>query len=294
MILSQLLKAYLLECKIRNFSPETISERGYAVERFIAFTGDINIEEINRDKIKAYAIEYMGKAQANTVNNNLRHIKGMFNFALEEGMIYTNYDGWIKSLKEEKTVIRTYAISAIKQVLDNANRLDFVSIRNKAIVILLIETGIRNSELCNIKLEDVLEGCIKIHGKGNKVRYVPITEAFDKALTQYLFHRKEFLGNKSSEYLFISRLGGGMTRGALIKTIKDNVFNGQKEIDGIPITVHNFRRFFAQNMLDGTDLYTVSRLMGHTDVKTTERYLRSAEDEKILARGMNSPLTRLA
>lgn len=84
-----------------------------------------------------------------------------------------------------------------------------------------------------------------------------------------------------------------MTRGALIKTIKDNVFGGQDEIDGIPTTVHNFRRFFAQNMLDGVDLYTVSRLMGHTDVKTTERYLRSTEDEKIVARGMNSPLTRM-
>ena len=294
MLLSSLLKSYLLECKIRNFSLATISERGYAIDRFISFIGDVNLEEVSRTTIKTYLTEYKDKAKANTVNSNLRHLKGMFVFALEEGIMNSNPADGIKALKEEKTVIRTYATSAVQEILDNLNRMDFTSIRNKAIVTLLVETGIRNSELCNIKLDDVMEGCIKIHGKGNKVRYVPITEAFSKSLAHYLFHRKEFLGNKESEYLFISRLGDGMTRGTLIKTIKDNVFGGQDEIDGIPTTVHNFRRFFAQNMLDGTDLYTVSRLMGHTDVKTTERYLRSAEDEKILSRGMNSPLTRLA
>lgn len=294
MILTELMKSYLTECNIRNFSSITISERRYAIERFLAFTGDVNSEEITRNTIKTYLAKYKDKAKANTVNSNLRHIKGMFSFALEEGIMNSNPADGIKALKEEKTVIRTYATSSVQEILDNLNRMDFVSIRNKAIVTLLIETGIRNSELCNIKMEDVLDGCIKIHGKGNKVRYVPITEAFDKELARYLFHRKEFLGSKESEYLFISRLGDGLTRGALIKTIKDNVFGGQDEIDGIPTTVHNFRRFFAQNMLDGTDLYTVSRLMGHTDVKTTERYLRSAEDEKILARGMNSPLSRLA
>lgn len=282
-----------MQCNIRNFSPATISERRYAVERFLGFIGDIELEEVTRNTIKAYLVEYKDRAKANTVNSNLRHIKGMFTFAVEEGIININPANYIKALKEEKTVIRTYATSAIHEVLDNFNRMDFVSIRNKAIVILLIETGIRNSELCNIKMDDIMEGCIKIHGKGNKVRYVPITEAFAKSLKQYLFYRKEFLGSKVSEYLFISRLGDGMTRGALIKTIKDNVFGGQGEIDGIPTTVHNFRRFFAQNMLDGTDLYTVSRLMGHTDVKVTERYLNSAENEKIIARGMNSPITRL-
>lgn len=199
MLLSNLLKSYLLECRIRNFSPATISERRYAVERFLGFTGDVELEEVNRNTIKSYLIEYKDKAKANTVNSNLRHLKGMFTFAVDESILDSNPADGVKSLKEEKTVIRTYATSAVQEVFNNLNRTDFVSIRNKAVVTLLVETGIRNSELCNIKLEDIMEGCIKIHGKGNKVRYVPITEAFSKALTQYLFHRKVFLGSKVSE-----------------------------------------------------------------------------------------------
>ena len=293
MNLQKLVKEYLVECAMRNYSLETITQRGYALNRFIEYVGNKDAETISRSDVKGYLLLCKDTMKASTVNSLLRHLNGVFSYAAEERYIEVNPCDSIKNLKEEKTVIRTYSSSTIQSVLENLEKLDFTSVRNKAIVILLIETGIRNSEVCDIKLDDISDGCIKIHGKGNKIRYVPITEHFKVALDNYMRSRNSFLGDRECEYLFISRLGKGLTTQSLRKTIKENVFNGLDEIDGIATTVHNFRRFFAQNMLDNVDLYTVSRLMGHENINTTERYLRSAESSAIVARGMNSPLTKL-
>ena len=293
MNLQKLVKEYLVECAMRNYSLETITQRSYALNRFIEYVENKDAEAISRSDVKSYLLQCKDTMKASTVNSLLRHLDGLFSYAADEGYIESNPCDTIKNLKEEKTVIRTYSSSTIQSILANLERMDFTSVRNKAIVTLLIETGIRNSEVCDIKLEDIADNCIKIHGKGNKIRFVPITDPFKEALDRYMFIRNSFLGDRECEYLFISRRGKGLTTQTLRKTIKENVFNGLDEIDGIATTVHNFRRFFAQNMLDNVDLYTVSRLMGHENINTTERYLRSAEASTIVARGMNSPLSKL-
>lgn len=142
-------------------------------------------------------------------------------------------------------------------------------------------------------MEDIKDNAIEIHGKGNKIRYVPLTDALGLQLTKYKKERVKYLDVREVETLFISQLKKPLTRTGLYQLINNEVFKDIEDTDGVPITVHNFRRFFAQQMLDNVDLYTVSRLLGHSNITTTERYVRGTEDKKILERGMASPLTKI-
>lgn len=290
--LSAMLEEYLMECGIRKYSEETVKNKRIVANEFIRSVGDIDADKVTKITIKKYIVEVSERKKASTTNTCLRNLKGWFKFMLEEEVIKSNPFEKVSALKEEKTVMRTYSVDIVSQVLDKFWAKDFNNERNKLIVIALVETGIRVSELCTILMQDVLDTSIKIHGKGNKVRYVPITEALSKQLVSYLKLREEYLAEEECENLFVSRSKKALSRAGVNQLMTNKVFKGI-DVDGTPITVHNFRRFFAQNMLDNVDVYTVSRLMGHSNIATTERYLRGTEDAKIVERGMNSPLKNM-
>lgn len=291
--LSAMLEDYLMECEIRKFSGETIKNKRIIANEFIRTVGDIEVEKVNKTVIKKYIVEVSERKKASTINTCLRNLKGWFKFLVSEEIIGSNPFDRVEALKEEKTVMRTYSVDIMGKVLEQFWAKDFNTERNKLIVITLVETGIRVSELCNILMEDIMDNSIRIHGKGNKVRYVPITEALGEQLTIYMKKRTEYLNGEECDNLFVSKFRKALTRTGVNQLMTDKIFKGI-DVDGIPVTVHNFRRFYAQNMLDNVDVYTVSRLMGHTNITTTERYLRGTEDAKIVERGMNSPLSKMA
>lgn len=290
--LSVMLEDYLMECEIRKFSGETVKNKRIVANEFIRSVGDIEADKVTKATIKKFIIEVSERKKASTINTCLRNLKGWFKFLVEEEIINSNPFDRVEALKEEKTVMRTYSVDIVGEVLSRFWAKDFNTQRNKLITITLVETGIRVSELCDIKLEDIMDNSIKIHGKGNKVRYVPITESLGEQLEEYMKYRTEYLNGEECENLFVSKFRKALTRTGVNQIMTDKVFKGI-EVDGVPVTVHNFRRFYAQNMLDNVDVYTVSRLMGHSNITTTERYLRGTEDKKILERGMNSPLKNM-
>ena len=291
--LSVLSEEYLTECSIRNFSVETIKNKKIVANEFIRTVGDLELDKVTKATVKKFIVAVSERKKASTINTCLRNLKGWFKFLVEEEYIGSNPFDKVEALKEEKTIIRTYSVDVVGQIFEKFWAKDFNTERNKLIVITLVETGIRVSELCTILLEDVLDTSIKIHGKGNKVRYVPITEAIAKQLAIYMIQRNEYLGEVECDNLFVSKFRKALTRTGVNQLMTDKVFKGIDDTDGVAITVHNFRRFFAQNMLDNVDVYTVSRLMGHSKITTTERYLRGTENAKILERGMNSPMKNL-
>lgn len=164
-------------------------------------------------------------------------------------------------------------------------------------MILLFDTGIRNTELCTIKMVDLRENAISIYGKGKKIRYVPITPAIEKWLMKYLIIREKYIKDKigySEDYLFLSQKGKPLTKETIERVVKDcKVPCGiRKEIRCSP---HTCRHYYAQKQLkNGCDVYTVSRILGHTNITITKRYLESIQDEDILELGCKtSPLISL-
>jgi len=213
----------------------------------------------------------------------------MYKYAVNEGIISSNPFNRISLLKEQKPMIKTYSTEDIKQIINFFNGKDFLSIRNKTMMMTFIETGIRSSELRNIRVNDVFEDSIRIIGKGNKVRIVAISLPLRKQMIRYQRARNSLLGDKNCDWYFISHTGKYLKIGAM-KHIIEKLYKLNLPVQ---LTFHNFRRFYAQQMLGNTDLYTVSRLLGHSDVVTTQRYVNSTEDKVIIERGMNSPLSNI-
>jgi site-specific recombinase XerD len=152
----------------------------------------------------------------------------------------------------------------------------FLRYRNHAILATLMFAGLRRSELLNLKLADVdLENlAIFINqGKGSKDRFVPISFTLAQSLQRYIVERKRL--NKTSPEFFVSLTHNcGLSNDGLTRLV-----NKLKAVLGLPFTVHKLRHTFATLMIEGgCDIYSLSRMMGHSDIKTTTIYLHASAD----------------
>lgn len=187
--------------------------------------------------------------------------------------------------KEGKVLINTFSDEEVMKLLNVFNERTYLSIRNKLILAVAFDTGIRNSELCNIVCSDIRSNVILIHGKGNKERNVPLTIYVKKLMQKYERARGEYFldRNLKCDNYFLSRTGRPLTREAV-----EHIFNQTNEKAEIRSTIrcspHTARHYYAQtNLRNGLDVYSLSRLLGHENINITKRYLQSIQDESIVA-----------
>ena len=164
-------------------------------------------------------------------------------------------------------------------------------------MVLLFDTGIRNAELCGLKVSDVRESYINIIGKGKKQRHVPITPIMNKVLIQYMRVRDEYIKDKfayETEYLLLSQKGRKLT----VETVERIVLEAGLNVGvraGVRISPHTCRHYYAQTQLcNGCDLYSLSKLLGHSNINITKTYLQSMNEDNFLELAIKtSPLGNL-
>lgn len=196
--------------------------------------------------------------------------------------------------KVEAKVIETFTLDQIKalfSVCQNEYTPTLVK-RDTAILSLLLDTGVRASELCGLTLERVFiskeESYIKVLGKGKKEREIGLGDKARAELHRYI--RQYRKGARSDEPVFLSRFNEPLTINGLDQLLYR--LRDWARLGGIKAGAHKFRHTFAVNyLLNGGDVYKLSRLMGHTSVSTTERYVRSMKQRD--ARKGNSVLDSL-
>ncbi|MET3196942.1 tyrosine-type recombinase/integrase [Gottfriedia sp. OAE603] len=261
--------------------------------------GVTNIEDVKSIHIKRYVQECqsIGKEGNSTINNSLATLKVFFQQLVDEEFIneHDNPMKRIRNLKEEKTVIVTFNDDEVARILNDVKEETYSNVRDKLILIMLFDTGVRVSELCDIKLDDIASGYILIHGKGSKQRLVYISRVMRKYMRKYEQMKKERFKHKNIDeieyYYFLDQSALRLSRSRINKILKEHCANAgvRKEVRCSP---HDCRHYFAQKQLrNGIDIYSLSRLMGHFDTQITSKYLRGLEQEDILNIGrMNSPL----
>lgn len=302
MLLKDALKEFLLECKLRQYSDRTIQHEKNSntamftyVEREYSIT---KLEDLKHIHIKGY-IQYLVNLQRKEtyINGLIKSFRAFFKYCVEEEYIDTNPALKVSFQREETPMILTFTDEEVVKMVNYYKGTKFLTVRNKLILIILFDTGIRNMELCNIKMEDLRSNAISIYGKGKKPRYVPITPAIDKWLMKYLLARENYIKDKcgyKEDYLFLSQKGKPLTKATVEKIVKDcKIPCGVRQ--EIRCSPHTCRHYYAQKQLrNGCDVYTVSRLLGHQNIMITKRYLQSIQDQDILNIGMKtSPLIAL-
>lgn len=285
MKLDALVKEYLIEIEVRKYTPKTI--RGYRVglNLFLRFCKEHldqdEIDDITLATVRQFA-KFMTEAgrKGTYINGLLKTIKSFLQYCYEEGYGGFNTKRNFKWCKEERPVITAFRPSDVRQMLQNCKGYDFISIRDKAVLTLLFETGIRCWELCCIQKEDIHDDFIVIKGKNHKQRVVPITPILQKALLRYEAAAENYFTLKSTDnYYFLSFHGRQLTNSAVEHIVKRHGTG----IEGVRVSPHTCRHFFAQQQIKlGTDLYTISRLLGHENIRITQTYLNSLRDDEVI------------
>lgn len=256
---------------IQSYRRDLYKLRDYFYKRDIK---DVNL--VNATSLNSYILflESEGMSSA-TVSRNVASIRSFFIYLLGNGKIKSNPTETIKAPKVVKSVPETLTIEEVDLLLSQPSGDSPKEIRDKAMLELLYATGLRVTELINLKTENcnVSLGFIECVDNG-KSRIIPIDSAARKSLTRYLEEVHPRIC-KDSDYLFTNMKGGSMSRQGFWKLLK---FYAKKAGVDKDITPHIIRHSFASHMVNnGADLRAVQEMLGHSDISTTQIYLRSKE-----------------
>lgn len=198
-------------------------------------------------------------------------LRGFFRYQLDEGVLTTDPTARVELPKMGRPLPVTLGLDEVEALLAAPDVGTKRGVRNRAMVEVLYATGLRVSELCGLQLGQVhLEaGFVRVMGKGRKERIVPLGDVAREWLERYLLTARA-PGGKPDEPIFITRLGGALTRQGFFKILRELAV-----VAGIdrPISPHKLRHAFATHLLErGADLRSLQLMLGHADIGTTEIY----------------------
>lgn len=254
----------------RKLSNNTVSSYYENLKKFYLYFEKQNILNLSTDEIRDFL--YDDSVLARTRAHYLTVLNSFYNYLINENIINHNPVETIKLPKLAKKLPEFLTIEEVDKLL-NINPVKIYDYRNIAMLETLYATGVRVSELCNIKLSDINydECIIKIFGKGKKERIVPINESAYDALTNYINNYRSFLlKSKTSEYVFINNFGNPISRVGFFKILKKLCNDAGIQKDVSP---HTLRHSFATHLLNnGANLRVIQQLLGHSNITTTQIY----------------------
>ena len=300
MQLQEAIKNFKFHCEFeKNLSSKTLSAYSIDLEQFISYTNfrTLNIEEFDKYKLKEY-IQHLHHLEfkVKTIKRKIAVIKAFFTYLeFEEYIIISPFRKMRISIKEPNLLPKIIELKEVRKFLKYLyNQKDLFPnktiygysalVRDIAVLEILFSTGVRVSELCNIRQENIniQSGNIKIYGKGSKERVIHICDQETKAiLKEYVNIFNDRLLN--SDYFLINRLGSKLSEQSVRLMIKkyQKKLNIEKNI-----TPHMFRHSFATSLLEeGVDIRYIQHMLGHSSISTTQIYTRvnTKQQRKILS-----------
>ena len=253
---------------IKKFSDNTIDAYIHDLLKLKKFTKKDLIKTTKSDleKFNKTLNELDPKSKARVISS----IKSFYKYEMIKGNVCENISNVLIIPKFKKSIPDILSIEEVDKLLD-IEVLDHISARNKAMLELMYASGLRVTELINLKPNDVdLENnTVRTMGKGKKERIIPIGDYATVAVKNYLYNYRP--DNKKCDYLFLNNHYNQMTRQGFFKVMKKLLL--EKGIN-IKFSPHTLRHSFASHMLsNGADLRTIQELLGHSNISTTEIYL---------------------
>ncbi|MEE8334924.1 MAG: site-specific tyrosine recombinase XerD [Candidatus Neomarinimicrobiota bacterium] len=280
------LQDYLLTLRVeRNLSPQSISAYQSDLKRYLNFLTTAfklkNVPEINQSHIRSYLRELSNAHLApSSIRRLLSSIRSYHVFLNAENICLENPTLSLDFPKIHKKLPQVLSVREIEQIISNIPDTHPLFYRDTAILEILYSCGLRVSELCNLRVDDLLldSEMMQVTGKGNKMRLVPIGGRAQLCLNNYMkFLRPGLKGRRRAEgIIFLSNNGRQLTRMVVWLILKKWVFEA-----GINkrVSPHTLRHSFATHLLEGgADLRIVQELLGHADISTTQIYTHLNKD----------------
>lgn len=281
-----MIKDYKKDHIIRSFLDSLYIEKGLSKNTVSSYKNDIssflswlNNKQINYQQVSGKNINefisnlFNSGLKSSSINRKISSIKHFYLFLSKKKIIKYSPADEIETPKQEKYLPISMSEDEVERLLSSPNSNRIIERRDKAMIEILYATGMRISELVNLKLTDVdfNRSVLKVFGKGSKERLVPYGEKAAEALDIYLRDRKR----SDSKNVFLSNRGSQITRGAFWQRIK--IYINRENLKS-SISPHTLRHAFATHLLNrGADLRSVQILLGHSDLSTTQIYTHIAK-----------------
>ncbi len=276
----------------KNYSKHTVLAYIRDLEMFEEFLKEhydsTPITVINYPEIRQWIVELVNSGVSNrTINRKVSSLNSYYKFLQKVGEIETNPLKKHKALKVGKKVQLPFSEQELKQVLENAIEVnDFESARDQLIIELFYATGIRRIELVNLKITDIdlNNKQIKVLGKRNKERYIPLIDKLIVSIHSYLNYRTQLSVIDDKEFLLLTKKGLKIYEMLVYRIINKYFSEASSKAKCSP---HVLRHSFATHLLnEGADLNAVKELLGHTSLAATQVYTHNsiAELKKVYAK----------
>jgi site-specific recombinase XerD len=284
MLLSATHEAWHFEGTLARHSPRSLEWREQKLSRFVAWCagqGLRDVESVTLPIVHRFLAELPPTLSDFTRNGYARVLKAFLHYCAREDLVPERLAKRIQMPKMPQKVIEVFTPSQIKLLMAAASHeaTQVLAHRDRAIMAVLLDTGIRASELCGLTIEQVQfapSDCyVQVMGKGRKERQVGLGERSRTEVHRWV-HRYR-TAQPDERHVFLNRNGRPLTRHGLDQLLyRCRDFAGPQHFASVRVSAHTFRHTMACAYLEaGGDLYKLSRLLGHTSVSVTEHYLRA-------------------
>ena len=292
----QYIDKYLEYLKVvRKYSIKTIESYRDDLIEYNEFLGNnfVNIISINKDIVNKY-LKYLYEKELNknSISRKLSSIRGLYNFLVSEELIENNLFNSISNPKKELYLPKFLNKNELDKLFEVCIDDTSINQRDTLIIELLYATGLRVSELVNIKIKDIdiNDKTIKVLGKGSKERIVIYNNHTKDALLKYLNDGYKEFNKKKSDFLILNKNGSKLSE-RYVRVIINNLV--RRAGLNIKVSPHTIRHTFATDLLEeGADLVTVKELLGHESLNTTSIYTHITNEQIRKTYNMAHPRAR--
>ena len=268
--------------KEKNYSPLTVQAYVSDVQAFQIYLSDfhdnLSLEEVNYSQVRSWIVVLIeNNISATSVNRKVSSLKSFYKFLLKTKQISVNPLLKHKSLKTAKKVQIPFSEKELQDVFEfNSYSNDFEGIRNQLIIELFYTTGIRRAEMINLALNnvDTAQKTIKVIGKRNKERIIPLLNCTIELIEAYKHERNHLERVNQKEMLILSKNGNKVSESFVYRLINEYFSTVSQKTKKSP---HVLRHSFATHLLNnGADLNSVKELLGHASLSSTQIYTHSS------------------
>lgn len=248
---------------IKGYSSNTITSYKNDIKQYLKYLNDENINYYETEEFVKYLNK--NKYAKSSINRKIASINKFYEWCQERNYLKETKYKKIKYIKQEKKLPDILTSNYINKLLNSLPTENPKNLRDRTIIELLYSSGLRVSELTNLRINDIKNnGSIKVLGKGNKTRILPMTNEAYKLIDSWITNSRSFYENeKSSDYLFIGVRGSKISAREVQRIVRS-------KLGTFP---HSIRHSFATHLLDGgADLRVVQEMLGHSDPSTTQIY----------------------